>query len=91
LEIEISDFETSNATLNGDYVCQVVEIVNGGVPHSVEIYFTYLLLYLGRIIMQGSVATNQKYPMCKRIRPCMASYEGISVDRVANLYVKIVE
>ena len=28
---------------------------------------------------------------CKGIRPCMASYEGISVDTVANVDVNIVE
>ena len=28
---------------------------------------------------------------CKGIRPCMASYEGISADTVANVDVNIVE
>jgi hypothetical protein len=39
LEIELSDFEAENATLKGDYLRQVVEIVIGGVPTVLEVRF----------------------------------------------------
>jgi len=37
LEIELSDFEAENATLNGVYLRHVVEIVIRGVPTVLEI------------------------------------------------------
>jgi hypothetical protein len=39
LEIELSDFEAEDATLKGDYLWQVVEIVIGGVPTVLEVHF----------------------------------------------------
>ena len=39
LEIELSDFKAENATLKGDYLRQVVEIVIGGVPTVLEVRF----------------------------------------------------
>jgi len=44
LEIELSDFEAENATLNGDYMWQVVEIVIGDVPTVLEVYFICLFM-----------------------------------------------
>jgi len=58
LEIELSDFEAENATLKGDYLRQVVEIVLGGIPTVLEIRFMCLFLSLCRILLQGSVSTN---------------------------------
>jgi hypothetical protein len=58
LEIELSDLEPENATLKGDYLRQVVEIVIGGVPTILEIRFMCLFMSLGRILLQGSVSTN---------------------------------
>ena len=58
MEIELSDFEAENATLNGDYLWQVVEIVIGGVPTVLEVRFMCLFMSLGRILLQGSVSTN---------------------------------
>jgi hypothetical protein len=63
LEIELSDFEAENATLKGDYLWQVVEIVIGGVPTVLEVRCMYLFMSLGRILLQGSVSTNLCGPM----------------------------
>jgi hypothetical protein len=58
LEIELSDSEAENATLKGDYLWKVVDIVIGGVPTIFEDRFMYLFTSLGRILLQGSVWTN---------------------------------
>jgi hypothetical protein len=58
LEIELSDFEAEDATLNGDYLWQVVEIVIGGVPTVLEVRLMSLFMSLGRMLLQGSVSTN---------------------------------
>ena len=63
LEIELSDFEAENATLKGDYLWQVVEIVIGGVPTVLEVRFMCLFMSLGRILLLGSVSTNLFGPM----------------------------
>jgi hypothetical protein len=63
LEIELSDFEAEDATLKGDYLCQVVESVIGGVPTVLEVRFVCLFMPLGRILLQGSVSTNLFGPM----------------------------
>jgi len=63
LEIELSDFEAENATLNGDYLWQEVEIVIGGIPTVLEVRFMCLFMSLGRILLQGSVSTNLFGPM----------------------------
>ena len=63
LEIELSDFEAEDATLKGDYLWQVVEIVIGGVPTVLEVSFMYFFMFLGRILLQGSVLTNLFDPM----------------------------
>ena len=52
MEIELSDFEAENATLKGDYLRQVVEIVIGGVPTVLEVCFMCLFMSLGRILLQ---------------------------------------
>jgi hypothetical protein len=58
LEIEISDFDAQDATLKGDYLWQVVDIVIGGVPTVLEVCFMCLFMSLSRILFQGSVSTN---------------------------------
>jgi hypothetical protein len=58
VEIELSDFEAENATLKGDYLRQVVEIVIGGVPTVHEVCLMCLFMSLGKILLQGSVSTN---------------------------------
>jgi len=63
LQIELSYFEAENATLKGDYLWQVVEIVIGGVPTVLEVRFMCLFMSLGRILLQGSVSTNLFGPM----------------------------
>ena len=63
LEIELSDFEAENATLKGDYLWQVVEIVIGGVSTVREIRFMCLFMSAGRILLQGSVSTNLFSPI----------------------------
>ena len=49
LEIELSDFEAEDATLNGDYLWQVVEIVIEGVPTILEVRYMCLIMSLGRM------------------------------------------
>jgi len=63
LEIEHSDFEAENATLKGDYLWQLVEIVIGGIPIVLEVRFLCLMMSLGRILLKGSVLTNLFGPM----------------------------
>jgi hypothetical protein len=63
LDIEPSDFEADNATLNGDYLWQVVVIVIGGVPTVLEVGFMCFFLSLGRKLLQGSVSMNLFGPM----------------------------
>jgi hypothetical protein len=47
LDIELSDFEAEDATLKGDYLQQVVEIVIGGVPTVLEVGLMCLFMSLG--------------------------------------------
>jgi len=63
LEIELSDFEAENATLKGDYLRQVVEIVIGGVPTIPEVRFRCLYMSLSRLLLQGSEWINLCDPM----------------------------
>jgi hypothetical protein len=50
LEIELSVFESENATLKGDFMRQVVEIVIGGIPNVLEIRFMCMFISLSRIL-----------------------------------------
>jgi hypothetical protein len=50
LEIELSGFEAEDATLEGDYLWQVVEIVIGGVPTVLEVRFMCLFMSLSSIL-----------------------------------------
>jgi hypothetical protein len=59
LEIELSDFEAENATLKGDFLWHVIEIVIGGVPTILEVRFVSLFMSLGRKLLQGSVSMNR--------------------------------
>jgi hypothetical protein len=63
LEIELSNFEAEDATLKSDSLWQVVEIVIAGVPTVLEVRFMCLFMYLGTILLQGSVSTNLFNPM----------------------------
>jgi hypothetical protein len=63
LEIELTDLEAENASLKGDYLRQVVEIVIGGVLTVLEICFMCFFMSFGKILLQCSVATNKFDPM----------------------------
>jgi hypothetical protein len=67
LEIEISDFEEENATLNGDYSWQVVEIVIAGMATVHEACCLWLSMSLGRILLQESVSTNLFGPISHQV------------------------
>jgi len=67
LEIELSDFKAENATLKGEYLQQVVAIVIGGVPTILEVRFMCLFMSPDRILLQGSVSTNQFDPMTHQV------------------------
>jgi hypothetical protein len=51
LGIELSDIEEEDATLTGDYLWQVVEIVIAGVPTVFEVRFMCYFMFLGRILL----------------------------------------
>jgi hypothetical protein len=63
LEIELSDFEAEDVTPRGDYLWLVVENAIGGIPTFLEVRFMFLLISLGRIQLQGFVATILFDPM----------------------------
>jgi len=63
LEIELSDFEAENATLQGDQLWQVVKIVIRGVQNVIEVRFMCLFMSLGTILLQGSISRNLFNPM----------------------------
>jgi hypothetical protein len=67
LEIELSDFEAEDATLKGDYLWQVVQIVIGGIPTILEVHFMFWFMSLPRIPLQGSVSTNLLDPMRNQV------------------------
>jgi len=58
LQIDLSDFDAENATLNGDYMWQVVDIVIGGVPIGFEVYFMCSFMSLRSLLLPGSSSTN---------------------------------
>jgi phage tail protein X len=59
LEIELSDFDTQNATLKGDSLWQVAEIVIGGVPTILDVHCMCFLMSLCITLLQGCVSKNQ--------------------------------
>jgi len=63
LEITLSDFNAEDATLKGENLWQVVEIVIGGIPTVLEVRFMCLVMSLDRLLLQGSVSTNLFSPM----------------------------
>jgi hypothetical protein len=67
VEIELSDVIAENATVKGDYLWPVVEIVTGAVPTVLEVRFMCLLMSLCRIMLQGSVSTNLFGPMTHQV------------------------
>ena len=84
LEIELSDFEAENATLKGDYLRQVVEIVIRGVPTVLEIRFMCLFVSLGRILLEGSVSTNLFGPMRHQVD--LRNVE-VGIQLLGNIYL----
>ena len=84
LEIELSDFEAENATLTGDYLWQVVEIVIGGVPTVLEVRFMCLFMSLGRILLQGSLSTNLFDPMRHQVD--LRKVE-VGIQLLGNIYL----
>jgi hypothetical protein len=58
LEIELFDFEAENATLEVDFLQQVVEIVTGGIQSVPGIQFMCLFMSLCGILLQGSESIN---------------------------------
>ena len=69
MDVELSNSKAKNATPNSDYLWQVVEIVNGGVPTIHEVRFMCLLMRLGRILLQGSISTNLLDPVRYQVDP----------------------
>ena len=63
MEIEVCDLEAENATLKGDHLQQVVEIVIRGIPTFLVVRFMCMFMPLGRILFQGSVSTYQFDPV----------------------------
>jgi hypothetical protein len=59
----LSDFQAEDATLKGDSLWQVVEIVIAGVPTVLDVRLMCLFMSLGRILFQGSVLMNLFNPM----------------------------
>jgi len=63
LDIELSEFEAENATLKGDYMWQVVEIVIGGVPIILEVGFMCMFMSrqntVARLRIDKSVRPNE--------------------------------
>jgi hypothetical protein len=84
LQIELSDFETENAMLKGDYLLQVVEIVIGGVPTVFGVRFMCLFMSLPRILLQGSVSTNLFDPMRDQVE--LWNVE-VGIQLLGNIYL----
>jgi hypothetical protein len=84
LEIELSDFEAEDATLKGDYLWQVVEIVIGGVPTVLEVRFMGLFMSLGRILSRGSVSTNLFDPMWHQV---VLRKVEVVIQLLGNIYL----
>jgi hypothetical protein len=84
LEFELSDFETENATLKGNYLRQVVEIMIGGVQNVLGIRFMCWFMPLGRILLQGSVSTYLFNPVRHQVD--LWKFEG-SISLHGNVYL----
>jgi hypothetical protein len=63
LEIMLSYFESEDATLQSDYLWQVVEIGIVGIATVLEVRLMCFLISLGRILLEGSILTNLFDPM----------------------------
>ena len=61
LVLELSDLDTQNATLEGDYLRLVVEIEIGGVPTVLEIGLICLFMSVCIILLEGCISTNLFY------------------------------
>jgi hypothetical protein len=68
LEIELSHFQAENATLEGDYLRQGVEIGIGGITTVLEIRFMCLFMSLGSIMLQSFESTNLFNPVRHQVR-----------------------
>jgi hypothetical protein len=63
LQSALSDFDTNIAMLQGDYMCQVVENVIGGVLTILDDHFMCWVVSLGRILLQHSGSAKLLDPM----------------------------
>jgi hypothetical protein len=84
LEIELSDFEAENATLKGEYLRQVVDIVIGGVSTILEVRLICLFMSLRRILLQGSVSTNLFDPMRHQVDLWKVK---VGIQLLGNIYL----
>jgi hypothetical protein len=84
LEIELSVFKAENATLKGDYLRQVVEILIGSIPTILEVRFMFLFMSLSRILLQGSISTNLFDPMRHQVD--LRKVE-VSIQLFGNIYL----
>ena len=62
-ETELSDCGAENVTLKGDYVRQVVEILNVPVPTVLEVRFVCFFMSLSKILLQVSRSMSLCEPM----------------------------
>jgi len=85
LEIELSDYETEYATLDDQYVWQVVEIVLGGFLTIHEVCLMCFLMSLRRLVKEGSVSTNLFHPMQHHVDPWTVQ-DGIQL--LGNIFLK---
>jgi hypothetical protein len=83
LEIELSDIEAENATLKGDYLPQVVEIVIEGVPTVLEVRCMCFFISLSRILLQDSVSTNL-FPMGHQVDLWKVE---VGIQLLGNIYI----
>jgi len=83
LEIELSDIEVANVTLQWDHLREAVLIVIGGDSNVLEVRIMHLFMSPCRIQLQGYVTTNLCDPI--RIHIDYRKVE-ISIQHLGNLY-----
>jgi hypothetical protein len=89
LEIELSELEAEDATLKGDYLWHVVQIVIRGVLTILEVRLMYLFMSLGKILWLGSVSTNLFDPMRRHVDLCKVEV-GIKLLGIIYLVADII-
>jgi len=83
LEIDLSDVNPENAMLKGDCLWQVVDIVIGGVPTVLQVYYMCFYMSLSRILLQPSVSTNLFDP--RRHQVDLRKVE-VGIQLLGNIY-----